>query len=373
MDFVITFCAFLQIFQSVFHSVVEEYEQHFKMLKIFGLLRLLRILRLMRLITSVKDLAVTAGGLTKSIKPLAWIVLVLFIFCYGFAIYFATVLKVTGQQQLLQGESWNSLPAAIKTMIGVVVVDGWTEIFDVPEGTCDTGGDGTANTTTGCDEPMGNTLQFLLIYLPFYGFALLVVFGISNIIIGVIVDATNETKTRLEWADIRDEMLRLGEMWEAKIHQKGLSRQAIQGLSPDEQKLKIMERREAAKEIMSDIIAKQAHIFPPGLKPDELRMLCDIDGDGTVSHNDFVQSLSQILLCTNTQQRVLGLVNQARTRRLANQNSAKLEVVESQLGVLTERLDTVVAMLGELKKGLEEGAEEGLKKKKGPPCFPSVS
>jgi hypothetical protein len=88
-------------------------------------------------------------------------------------------------------------------------------------------------------------------------------------------------------------------------------------------------------------------------------MLCDIDGDGTVSHNDFVQCLSQILLCTNTQQRVLGLVNQARTRRLANQNSAKLEVVESQLGVLTERLDTVVAMLGELKKGLEEGPKKG--------------
>merc|ERR1719382_1137646 len=101
---------------------------------------------------------------------------------------------------------------------------------------------------------MGSTTMFLLIYFPFYGFALLVVFGISNIIIGVIVDATNETKRRLEWDDIRKEMLMLGEMWETRIHQKGLSRQTIQGLPPEEHHFKIMERRETVEGILKDVI-----------------------------------------------------------------------------------------------------------------------
>lgn len=325
-DFAITVFAVVQIFQDAFNDT-ELQGVGGTALRVLGLVRLLRIFRLMRVLTSVKDLAVTIGGLSKSVKPLAWIILVLFMFCYMAAVYFITVLKVTDHPSMAS-DSWGSIGSAIQAMISVVVVDSWTDIFDAPEGS-----EG---------EPMDDASMFMLIYLPFYVFALLVVFGISNIIIGVIVDATNETKSRLEWDDVREELILLGQEWEHQIHKQGLSRQHIMELTEEERGPKVQARREAAHYIMKDLIKRKPGIFPPGITPEELRMVCDVSGDGHVSHHDFVQSLSQILLCSNTQTRVLNLVNQGRTRRIANKSLDKIVAIES-------RLDQIVATIEELK------------------------
>ena len=175
-----------------------------------------------------------------------------------------------------------------------------------------------------------------MLYVPFYIFALLAVLGVTNIIVGVIVDSTAETKVKLQWATNRIKLLNMGKLWEDEIHAKGLSRDAIGHMSEEEAE-KAQERRKAAQlSICERILKQETDVFPPGMKPIELRKLLDVQGDGKVSHEDFCTGLGRLLLCDTFQQRVLLLMNQAYTRRRSAKNQESIENVQARMGRFEE-------------------------------------
>lgn len=320
----------------------------------------MRILRLMQVMTNVKDLAITVGGLAKSMRPLAWIVVVLFMICYAAAIYFATVLEIVRQPNVNYppAQYWGkangnetiiTLGSSIQTMIEVIVVNQWTNIFE--EDVLD----------------ISEATKLFLIYLPFYAFALIAVFGISNIIIGVIVDATKDIKDRLGWCETRDELVRFGELFETRLQARGLSLQALENLKKevlseeyshlnDEQKRnndlyqrKVKERRDVVNEVISDIASKESHIFPRGITAEQLRLLFDEDGDGFVSHQDLCLGLGRLLLCNGPQQRVVEMVNLRRIEKQIREMTHRFDQLEQANHKMFEANQKIFEALEELK------------------------
>merc|ERR1719362_298692 len=108
-------------------------------------------------------------------------------------------------------------------------------------------------------------------------------------------------------------------MWEAEIHSRGLSREALALLSEEERAVKQDERRTAVSGIIGDIIKSCKVSFPPGTIPEEVRLLLDRNGDGRVSHEDFTLGFGRILLADPFQQSIMSFINQAMIRRHVNE------------------------------------------------------
>jgi len=203
--------------------------------------------------------------------------------------------------------------------------------------------------------------------VPFYIFVLVSAFGIVNVIVGVMVDATADTKRKLEWSSKRKCLLSLGEMWEEEIHSRGLSREALQLLSEEERKVKQTERRAAVKSIITEIIDSGMVSFPPGTDADEVRQLLDKNGDGRVSHEDFTLGFGRILLGDPLQKSIMSFINQGMIRRHVKEIHEKWDDLVENVKMNGRKYDELGGVLGEMNQQLEtlqqEVQEIKLKKK----------
>jgi hypothetical protein len=198
----------------------------------------------------------------------------------------------------------------------------------------------------------------LYLLAPFYLFVLISAFGIINVIVGVMVDATGDTRTKLEWSQKRQCLMSLGEMWEEEIHSRGLSREALASLSEEERKVKHGERRNAVRAIITDIIDTNMVNFPPATVPEEVRMLLDKNGDGRVSHEDFTVGLGRILLGDKLQLSIMSFINQGMIRRHVKEIHEKWEGLEEDVKRNGSKYDELGGMLGELNQDLEKLQQE---------------
>merc|ERR1712025_431653 len=98
-------------------------------------------------------------------------------------------------------------------------------------------------------------------------------FGITNIIIGVIVDATADTKSKIEWSQKRERTVELGLKWEKRIWAAGLRTDNMESLGENEKAEKEKERARIVEEIIQSVIDDDLEkskkgatkVFPPGI------------------------------------------------------------------------------------------------------------
>jgi len=326
-----------------------------------GVLRLGRLLRVMRLLEEIPSLAITLGGVWGSLRPLFWIVVALLFNIYAFAILFVCTVSHCENDLSAPGAHhhhhhhagrrghparwehtimedcttcYQDLFTAMKTLVDVVVLEKWTETIPQAQ-------------------------RHLLV--PFYMFVLVSTFGVMNVIIGVMVDATSDTRDKLDWTAKRKSLMALGKMWEAKIHEKGLGMDALASLSGKEQEQKMKERQLGIEQVIGELIDSKTIRFPHGIKPEEVHMYLDKDGDGCVTHEEFVLGVGRILLADSFQLSSWSFVNQGVIRRRVKELQQKqLPDVQQSLDenrrldeLTNQRLEGIEKVMEEIKKAVQ--------------------
>merc|ERR1712187_535674 len=112
------------------------------------------------------------------------------------------------------------------TLMDVVIGDTWGDIF----------------------HPFAIYQPWLI--LPIILFILITVFGIINVIVGVIVDATAETKVHIQWKANRDKLLEVSTLYESEIVKAGISKNSMREFEGETLKEKQKERREKIENII---------------------------------------------------------------------------------------------------------------------------
>merc|ERR1712129_166766 len=179
-------------------------------------------------------------------------------------------------------------------------------------------------------------------------------FGIVNVIIGVMVDATADTKSKLEWAAKRKSLMAIGKMWEDEIHARGLSREALAALGEGERKARHTTRRAVVRQIITNIIEADMVSFPPGTEPEEVRQVLDRDGDGRVSHEEFTLGLGRILLADPLQQSIMTFINQGMIRRSIIEIHENFEALGDDIQSNGNKYDGLSKVIGEMKQRMEK-------------------
>ncbi|CAK8994804.1 Cation channel sperm-associated protein 1 (CatSper1) [Durusdinium trenchii] len=153
-------------------------------IRIVRIMRMLRLLRLIRLMKLFKNLWLIIVGFRESLSTLFWVIMLLTVVIYVFAIFLRYTLNCLSSQF----EDWNeceeyfgSMPAAMYTMFQVITLESWSQVFARPI--------------------VRKQPAFLIFFLLFL---FLTTFGILNIIVGVIVENTlNAAKQNQELQERR--------------------------------------------------------------------------------------------------------------------------------------------------------------------------
>jgi voltage-gated sodium channel len=311
-DLILTFAMLVDILVTVIHSPGETGEDD-AFFKLIRLLRVLRVIRILRILHLVEQLTVVVQGLTESVTTIGWIILLLMLLIYFFAIFF--VQEVNHELFDPDKDPFLDLVTAMLTLTNVVVFAAWTE-------------------TIPPQQPA--------LLVVFFMFVLLASFGVLNVIIGVIVDATSETKKLIQWDKNRLNLARAGKVWEQKIHAAGLSQQALSALGPAEKEEKMKERKGAVLGILGEIIAMGMVPFPAGTKADDVARLIDNDGDGDISHEAFVLCLGRIVLGDAVHTTLMTLTNQGIISNNIHDLSMRMEKLESGQAEILKYLDQMM-------------------------------
>lgn len=141
--------------------------------------RVLRILRLLRFVNMFENLWQIVDGFLKALNPLSWTLLLLTICIYSFAVYLTLMVGHRCEYEYVDwGDCDPYFGGVVRSMwslIQVLTLDSWS---------------------SGIARPIIDKKPFLCLFFLLY--IMLGVFGMLNIIVGVIVESTLESKKALE-------------------------------------------------------------------------------------------------------------------------------------------------------------------------------
>jgi len=143
----------------------------------FAVLRILRILRILRMITFFPKLRLLIGTLLKSIPSMGYIILLIVILFYVYAIVGVFVFGSTDPTH------FGDLHHTLVTLFKVLTLEGWTDIMN-----------------THIYGPVSKDNMQIISFWPFLYFASFIVIGamiIMNLFIGVIMSSMQESKNEL--------------------------------------------------------------------------------------------------------------------------------------------------------------------------------
>ena len=152
-------------------------------IRIVRILRMLRLLRLIRLMKLFKNLWLIIVGFRESLSTLFWVLMLLTVVIYVFAIFLRYTLNCLDAFKDWDdcGEYFGSMPAAMYTLFQVITLESWSQVFARPI--------------------LKVQPAFFIVFLLFL---FLTTFGILNIIVGVIVENTlNAAKQNQELQERR--------------------------------------------------------------------------------------------------------------------------------------------------------------------------
>mmetsp|Transcript_20150 Transcript_20150/g.35803 ORF Transcript_20150/g.35803 Transcript_20150/m.35803 type:complete len:528 (+) Transcript_20150:93-1676(+) len=282
--------------------------QLFDTVKLARLLRLLRILRILKVMKSVPDLVIVIEGLVRSVKALGWVLCLLMLVVYVFAIFTTNVIDNALFQKNYFGDTFH----AFVTLVDIAIGSEWGSIV----------------------RPLLEHQPVLLLVFGF--FVLISTFGMLNVMIGVIVDSTAESKLSLEMERRKQQIEEASQMWKDSIHANGLSAEDIRKSSGAERSRKQEQRRSATQEILQAVLDKEDGIeFPPGLGPEDLYDLLDFDAGGDLSHAEFKDGLHRLLFGNSFQLCCLTMTMIGKLRR---ERQKAEDSTESHLAQILEHL-----------------------------------
>lgn len=300
-DFVLTGTMLIELIND-FTSEQKSESQIEELAKVARTIRIIRILQVLR---RIQQLTIVVGGLGSSTHSLGWIMLILLLCIYTFGIFFT----LTIENEIFEDglDYFVSLDKSMSTLTDMVVGGVWGEIMDP---------------VTKLQPAM---LPFFMI------FVIITVFGLLNLIVGVICDATTNTKDLLEWQSKRMVLRALSEVWLDQIRARGLGVASLEGLQGQALEDKKHEKRQAILVILDNIISEGLLEFPPGTRAIDVFEMLDEEGRGELTHKDFVVGLGRILLGNQFQLSCLGIIETGRARRMHRNEQKRKEVRDADM------------------------------------------
>lgn len=309
-------------------------------IRIVRILRMLRLLRLIRLMKLFKNLWLIIVGFRESLSTLFWVLMLLTVVIYVFAIFLRYTLNCFGAFREWDdcAEYFGSMPAAMYTLFQVITLESWSQVFARP------------------------ILKVQpLFFIVFLLFLFLTTFGILNIIVGVIVENTlnaakqnQELQERRMQRQLRQELESIRRLFE----------------EADADGSGTLERSEFV-EILSDPTVQQTltRMEVPVEDPGMLFEILDPSGTDSLSFPTFAQGVLRVKgpptqLDMKTMQ--LGVANISRrvtkVEQYLDQHSAMLERNAVMLGILMTKLgceDEMPPNLSEPRSHRGSGASRG--------------
>jgi len=143
----------------------------------FAVFRILRILRILRMITAFPKLKLIIGALLKSIPSMGYVIMLIGILFYVYAIVGVFIFGATDPMH------FGDLHHAFITLFKVLTLEGWTDIMNVHI----------------FGESVNGSMQIISLW-PFFYFASFILIGamiIMNLFIGVIMNSMDESQKEL--------------------------------------------------------------------------------------------------------------------------------------------------------------------------------
>lgn len=143
----------------------------------FAVFRILRILRILRLINVFPKLKLIIGALLKSIPSMGYVIMLIGILFYVYAIVGVFVFSATDPMH------FGDLLHAFVTLFKVLTLEGWTDIMNVHI----------------FGESVNENMQIISLW-PFFYFASFILIGamiIMNLFIGIIMNSMEESQKEL--------------------------------------------------------------------------------------------------------------------------------------------------------------------------------
>jgi voltage-gated sodium channel len=143
----------------------------------FAVLRILRVLRVLRMITFLPKLRLLIGALINSIPSMVYIILLIAILFYVYAIVGVFVFGASDPMH------FGDLHHTLVTLFKVLTLEGWTDIMN-----------------THIYGPVSNGNMHIISVWPFLYFASFILIGamiIMNLFIGVILNSMQESQNEL--------------------------------------------------------------------------------------------------------------------------------------------------------------------------------
>lgn len=285
-------------------------------IRIVRILRMLRLLRLIRLMKLFKNLWLIIVGFRESLSTLFWVLMLLTVVIYVFAIFLRYTLNCFGAFREWDdcAEYFGSMPAAMYTLFQVITLESWSQVFARPI--------------------LKVQPAFFIVFLLFL---FLTTFGILNIIVGVIVENTlnaakqnQELQERRMQRQLRQELESIRRLFE----------------EADSDGSGTLERSEFI-DILSDPLVQQTltRMEVPVEDPGMLFEILDPAGTDSLSFPSFAQGVLRVKgpptqLDMKTMQ--LGVANISRrvnkVEQYLDQHSAMLERNAAMLGILMTKL-----------------------------------
>jgi len=153
-------------------------------------LRLFRVLRVLRLVTTVPKLQLLVGALFKSIPSMGYVILLLSVHFYIYAVLGTFLFGVN--------DPWHfgSLGKSALTLFQVVTLEGWVEVMVTQIKGCAVAGDAASALCDGSKGFPG------IAPLYFVSFIVLGTMIMLNLFIGVVVNSMNEMADELAEEDV---------------------------------------------------------------------------------------------------------------------------------------------------------------------------
>jgi len=302
------------------------------------LLRFVRLFRILRILRSVPELSLLLEGLVTSWTRLSWIVSLLALLIYIFGIFFT----IEADDRIFEEEGYfENLFASMSTLLNVIIGAEWMAIAD----------------------PILRKQPHLMI--PLLAFLIVGSFGILNCIVGVIVDATADSKKHFELAERFQQLHKLSNMWVEKTESAGLGEKEIMRFRSGHLREKRAERKLLILEVLDEIIKSETVKFPAGTSAHDLYDVIDDNGNGDISHEEFVLGMGQLLLADQFQLTCQQSISLAKVRRMGQKAEQTFESFSEGMGDFQADMQSfgqgVVAFQTEMRERMSK-IEEQLEK-----------
>lgn len=256
-------------------------------LKMFQFLRLLRMVKVLRM---RRDLLALVEGILSSMKSMFWVSLLLLLVIYTAAILcvdmvgndrFKDEYKDNGYDNVYY---FGTLRRAMLSLFSISILDNWSSIV------------------TPVSEVQPYMLPFFLLFL------VMTSFGLMNALIGIIVEQTTAATAKIE---AEDEERRRGQ----QLDQVQQLIKIVSDIDESNDGMISIEEMENAKDNQDLKRILTSIDLPPGFSVTDLHLMLDENGNGTMSQEDFIDGMFQLIFCNEFQNQCVAKLSVAQIKK----------------------------------------------------------